>query len=85
MLIRVLLDELHRDGELTDAAGMAVTIARGAEDVAAQLSAGARWRRHLERGGHAHDLRIAAAVDSIGVVPVIERDGDVLVARAWRT
>jgi hypothetical protein len=83
MLIRVLLDELHRDSELTDAAGMAVTLARGAENVAAQLTAGTRWRRHVARGGHPDDLRIAAAVDSLGVVPVIERDGDVLVARAW--
>lgn len=83
MLVRVLLEELERDSTLTDPAGLAVTIAQGAEDAAAQLSAGVRWRTHLERGGHADDLRLAAAVDSIGVVPVLSRSGDVIVARPW--
>ncbi len=83
MLVRVLLEELEGETELTDAAGVAVTVARGAEDAAAQLSAGARWRRHLERGGHADDLRIASAIDSIGVVPRVTREGESLVARAW--
>lgn len=84
MLIRVLLDELEdRDATLTDAAGIAVMIARGAEDAAVQLSSGARWARHLALGGHADDLRIASAVDSIGVVPVLTSDGDALVARPW--
>lgn len=86
MLARVLLDELDRPGELSDAAGLAVTLAQGAEDPFAQLSAGARWQRHIERGGHPDDLRVAAAVDSIAVVPVmaVEEAGDrPLVARAW--
>lgn len=83
MLVRMLLDELDGDVALSDAAGVAVTVARGAEDAAAQLSAGARWRHHLGRGGHADDLRIASAIDSIGVVPRIARDGTSLVARAW--
>jgi hypothetical protein len=84
MLIRVLLDELDdRSSTLTDAAGIAVTIALGAEDAATRLSTGARWARHLKRGGHPDDLRVAAAVDSIGVVPMLARDGDALVARVW--
>jgi hypothetical protein len=84
MLIRILLEELDdRPSTLTDAAGIAVTLARGAEDAASQLSAGVRWRRHLERGGHADDLRVASAVDSVGVVPRIEFEGDSIVARAW--
>ena len=83
MLVRVLLEELDGDTELSDGAGVAVTVARGAEDASSQLSAGTRWRRHLERGGHADDLRVASAVDSIGVVPVVTRDGDSLIAHAW--
>ncbi|MCB0880515.1 MAG: hypothetical protein KDC46_16215 [Thermoleophilia bacterium] len=84
MLIRVLLDELDgRDAQLTDAAGIAVTLAQGAEDVAAQLSTGVRWHGHLARGGHPDDLRIAAAVDSLALVPAIRHDGDTLVAHAW--
>jgi hypothetical protein len=84
MLIRVLLDELDdRSSTLTDAAGIAVTIALGAEDAATRLSTGARWARHLKRGGHPDDLRVAAAVDSIGVVPMLAREGDALVARVW--
>ncbi len=84
MLVRILLEELDDDDvELTDAAGVAVTIARGAEDVASQLSAGVRWRRHVDAGGHADDLRVASAVDSIGVVPRVTRDGEVLVAHVW--
>lgn len=81
MLARVLLDELDRPSELTDAAGLAVTLARGAEDPVAQLSAGARWRGHLDRDGHPDDLRVASAVDSLGVVPGVTLDGDALVAR----
>lgn len=83
MLIRVLLDELERDSMLTDAAGIAVTLATGAEDAGSQLSTGARWHHHLTSGGHEDDLRIAAAIDSFGVVPAVERDGDVLIARPW--
>jgi hypothetical protein len=84
MLVRVLLDELEgRDARLTDAAGIAVTLAQGAEDASRQLSAGVRWQQHLQRGGHADDLRVASAVDSLGVVPVLRHERDLLVARAW--
>lgn len=84
MLVRILLEELDdRPSTLTDAAGIAVTLAQGAEDPAVQLSAGVRWRRHLERGGHPDDLRVASAIDSVGVVPRIELEGDAIVARAW--
>jgi hypothetical protein len=84
VLVRVLLEELDAVGdvELTDAAGLAVTLARGAEDVASQLASGARWRGHLASGGHADDLRVAAALDSIGVVPRVARHGASLVAHA---
>jgi phosphosulfolactate phosphohydrolase-like enzyme len=83
MLIRVLLEELERDSTLTDGAGLAVMVAKGAEDAAAQLSSGVRWRRHLERGGHVDDLRVASAVDSIGIVPAISFEGDAIIARPW--
>ncbi|MCW2921414.1 MAG: hypothetical protein JWL76_1288 [Thermoleophilia bacterium] len=85
MLIRVLLEELDdaRGSRLTDSAGLAVSVAQGAEDAAAQLSSGARWRDHLAAGGHGDDLRVASAVDSIGVVPAVTRDGDAIVARPW--
>ena len=84
MLIRVLLDELDgRDAILTDAAGIAVAIATGAEDVGAMLSAGARWRRHIARGGASDDLRIASAVDSMAVIPRVRREGDSYVAEPW--
>jgi hypothetical protein len=84
MLIRVLLEELDdRPSRLTDAAGLAVTVAQGAEDPGAQLTAGVRWRRHLEAGGHADDLRIASAVDSVGVIPHVTSDGDALIAVPW--
>jgi hypothetical protein len=77
MLVRVLLDELHvRESQLTDAAGLAVSIATGAESAATQLAAGARWARHLAAGGAEDDLRVAAAVDSIGIVPRVMREGD---------
>jgi len=84
MLIRILLEELDVcDATLTDAAGITVSLAQGAENTAAQLGAGARWRRHLARGGAADDLRIASAVDSIGVTPVVRREDDCVVAEAW--
>jgi phosphosulfolactate phosphohydrolase-like enzyme len=84
MLIRVLLEELDdRPTTLTDAAGIAVTLAQGAEDPASQLSAGVRWRRHLERGGHADDLRVASAVDSVGVVPRLDIEDGAIIARPW--
>lgn len=87
MLIRILLEELdvERSVRLADAAGVAVTVAQGAEDPASQLSAGSRWRDHLAGGGHADDLRIASTVDSIGAVPIVTREGgtDALVATAW--
>jgi hypothetical protein len=84
MLIRVLLEELEAaEVVLTDAAGIAVTLAQGAEDAAAMLGTGTRWRSHLERGGHPDDLRVAAAVDSLAVVPAISHEGDLLVARPW--
>lgn len=81
VLVRILLEELDTASTLTDAAGIAVTLAQGAEDPAVQLTAGVRWARHLARGGHADDLRIAGAVDSIGAVPRLAREGDALVAR----
>lgn len=84
MLVRVLLEELDDvPSELTDAAGIAVTLAQGAELVTMQLSAGARWRRHLARGGSADDLRVAGSIDHVGTVPVVARDGDALIARSW--
>lgn len=83
MLVRVLLDELESTASLTDAAGLAVTLAQGAEDPFAQLSAGARWRRHLERGGHPDDLRVAAAVDTLALVPRVSDDAGALVATPW--
>jgi hypothetical protein len=84
MLIRILLEELDdRPSALTDAAGIAVTLAQGAEDPAAQLSAGIRWRRHVERGGHPDDLRIASAIDSVGVVPRIDFEGESIIAVPW--
>jgi phosphosulfolactate phosphohydrolase-like enzyme len=85
MLIRVLLEELdtERGSTLTDAAGIAVTIAQGAEDVATQLSAGSRWRDHLAAGGHPDDLRVASAVDSLGVVPAVRGGAESRIAHAW--
>jgi hypothetical protein len=83
-LIRVLLDELDlRDAQLTDVAGIAMHLATGTEEAATHLGAGARWRRHLARGGSADDLRVARALDSLAVVPEVVAEGDVLVARAW--
>ncbi|MCW2926045.1 MAG: hypothetical protein JWM86_13 [Thermoleophilia bacterium] len=82
VLIRILLEELERASALTDAAGIAVTLAQGAEDPAAQLTAGTRWTRHLEGGGNADDLRVAGSVDTIGAVPRLHVEGDALVARA---
>jgi len=85
MLVRVLLDELESGAaQLTDAAGMAVTLARGAEDAGLQLGVGTRWARHLERGGHPDDLRVAAAVDSLAVVPQLRRESGAWVAHPWR-
>ena len=87
MLIRVLLEEL--DGErpvwLADGAGVAVTVAQGAEDASQQLAAGSRWRDHVDSGGCTDDLRVAAAVDSIGAVPLVRFDDveGTLVARPW--
>lgn len=81
MLVRVLLDELDRPSRLTDAAGIAVTLAQGAEDAHSQLATGARWEQHLARGGHPDDARIAAAVDSLAIVPVLTLEDGVLVAR----
>lgn len=84
MLIRVLLEELDdRPSTLTDGAGIAVTVAQGAEDAATLLGSGLRWRAHLERGGHADDLRAASAVDMVGVVPRITIEDGVAVARVW--
>lgn len=72
MLVRVLLDELDEfDSLLGDAAGMAVSLA--ADGTAAErLGAGLRWDRHLARGGSPHDLRVAAAVDSLAAVPALQ-------------
>lgn len=84
MLVRTLLDELDaREPLLTDAAGVAVTLAQGAEDAATQLSAGVRWRRHLDRGGHPDDLRVASAIDAVGVVPRLREVDGAYVAAAW--
>lgn len=86
MLIRILLEELETERPvwLADGAGVAVSVAQGAEDPMSQLTAGVRWRGHLDTGGHVDDLRIAAAVDTIGVVPiVIEDDEGTFVARPW--
>jgi len=84
MLVRVLLDELESGvAQLTDAAGMAVTLARGAEDPRAQLGIGRRWAHHLALGGHRDDLRVAAAVDSLGVVPQLHQESGAWVARPW--
>lgn len=84
MLLRVLLDELEAvDAGLTDAAGLAVRIAQGAEPADVELAASLRWNAHLARGGSADDLRVASAVDSIGIVPRLARDGEALVAAAW--
>jgi hypothetical protein len=70
VIIRILLEESdERDLALTDAAGIAVTLAQGAEAPAVQLTAGTRWRAHLAKGGHADDLRAAGSVDSLGIVP----------------
>jgi hypothetical protein len=75
VIIRILLEELEeRAVALTDAAGIAVTLAQGAEAPSIQLTAGARWRAHLERGGHADDLRSAGALDSLGVAPLVSID-----------
>lgn len=83
-LVRVLLDELDlRDSQLTDVAGVAMHLATGAEEAATHLGAGARWRRHLARGGSEDDLRIARALDSLAVVPEVVDEGGVLVARPW--
>jgi hypothetical protein len=83
VIIRILLEEVDgRDLALTDAAGIAVTLAQGAESPAVQLTAGARWRAHLERGGHADDLRVAGAVDSLGVVPRVTSIDGAYVAAA---
>jgi len=84
MLIRMLLEELEgRDAVLTDAAGVSVSLAQGAESAVAQLGSGIRWRRHVAGGGHADDLRIAAAVDSFGIVPEVVVEAGVRVARPW--
>lgn len=84
MLVRILLDELEaREPLLTDAAGVAVTLAQGAEDTAAQLAAGVRWRRHLDRGGHPDDLRVASTIDAVGVVPQLREVDGAYVATAW--
>jgi len=84
MLARVLLEELDDAAvELTDAAGIAVTLAQGAEVAGSQLAAGARWRRHVARDGSADDLRVASTIDHAGVVPTVTHEGGALVARAW--
>jgi hypothetical protein len=87
MLVRVLLEELddERAVRLSDSAGVAVAIAQGAEAPAPQLAAGARWRDHVATGGAEDDLRLAAAIDSIGAVPIVRFDDveGVLVASAW--
>lgn len=82
MLIRVLLEELDQyPSFLSDAAGMAVILAQGAEVAEQMLMIGSRWRRHCAHEANRDDLRVASAVDTIGVVPVIEI-GDVMTARA---
>lgn len=84
LLVRIVLEELEvRDARLTDRAGIAVTVATGAEDARAQLAAGVRARRHLARGGAADDLRVAGAVDTFGIVPVLTLEAGVAIARAW--
>ena len=86
MLIRILLEELETERPvwLADGAGVAVSVAQGAEDPASQLTAGVRWRGHLDTGGNADDLRIAAAIDTIGTVPiVIEDEEGTFIARPW--
>lgn len=86
MLIRVLLDELAESARpvtLTDAAGLAVALARGAESAAAQLSAGRRWRDHRAAGGHDDDLRVASAVDTVAAVPLVLRANGAAIATQW--
>lgn len=87
VVIRILLEELEdRASRLTDFAGVAVTLATGAEDPRGHLGAGERWRRHLERGGHPDDLRVASAIDSFGVVPRVaawHRDDRAVLVEPW--
>jgi hypothetical protein len=85
MLTRVLLDELEaRVPRLSDAAGVAVSLATGTDDPHAALTTGHRWVRHLELGGAADDARVAAAIDSLAVVPRLVDDLGVLIARPWQ-
>lgn len=87
MLMRVLLDELDgRDAVLDDAAGIAVSLVGELGDAAPALGAGRRWDAHLAAGGNVDDLRIACAIDSIGVVPRIDTSSGVatgIVVRPW--
>lgn len=78
MLVRVLLEELDeqgRDARLTDAAGIAVSVAAPDEDAASALASGARLRRHLARGGSLDDVRVASAIDSHAAVARVARAG----------
>lgn len=89
MLMRVLLDELDgREAVLDEAAGIAVSLVGDLADAAPALGAGRRWNAHLAAGGHPDDLRLACAVDSIGVVPRLHlpaslEAGASLRVRAW--
>lgn len=52
--------------------------ARYADDVG-RLAADAPWARHLERAGHAEDVRACLALDTVPVVPVLLPGVDSLV------
>lgn len=84
VLMRLLLEESERTCELDDAAGMAVSLGDISGDLSPVLAAGSRWKRHLSFGGSEDDLRVASAIDSVGIVPRIDSRSDTgIIVTSW--
>lgn len=84
-LARLLLEEIDRPVMLSEAAGIAMTVAQSAEQAESVLEAGRRWA--LLRGDIGVDPatpHLAGQADMCAAVPLIHLRADEMVAAAWR-
>ncbi len=84
-LARMLLEEIDLPVMLSEAAGIAMTVAQSAEQAGAVMEAGRRWSLLRDNDGIDPETpHMAGQADLCGVVPVVAMHGDRLVAAAWR-
>jgi hypothetical protein len=84
-LARILLEEVDRPAVLTEAAGIAMTVAESFHDPVGVLEAGERWRRLRDQSiMSAAVLEVAGLRNTVGIVPIVSLVEDVRAAVAWQ-